>query len=58
VLSVNPIAAAISGCRWAILGDVAPQWDQFAVGVVVSVLLFLLGLTVFRTYEPRFADTL
>jgi lipopolysaccharide transport system permease protein len=58
VLSVNPIAAAISAWRWAILGDVAPQWDQFAVGVGVSILLFLVGLAAFRTYEPRFADTI
>jgi ABC-type polysaccharide/polyol phosphate export permease len=28
------------------------------VSVSVAVLIFLLGLAVFRSFEPRFADTI
>ena len=31
---------------------------QVAVGVAVAVVLFVVGLAVFRSSEPRFADTI
>jgi lipopolysaccharide transport system permease protein len=58
IFSVNPMASVIAGWRWAILGETAPQLGQLAVSVSVAVLLFVFGLAVFRTYEPRFADTI
>jgi lipopolysaccharide transport system permease protein len=58
IFSINPMAAVISGWRWAVLGADAPNWGQTAVGVGVSILIFLLGLAVFRRSEPRFADTI
>jgi lipopolysaccharide transport system permease protein len=58
VFSFNPMSAVIAGWRWAILGETAPQWGQTAVSVSVALLVFLGGLAVFRTYEPRFADTI
>jgi ABC-type polysaccharide/polyol phosphate export permease len=29
-----------------------------SVSVSVAILLFVLGLAVFRSFEPRFADTI
>jgi lipopolysaccharide transport system permease protein len=58
LLSLNPITAVISGWRWAILGAPPPNWGMTAVGVAVSIALFLVGLTFFRASEPRFADTI
>jgi lipopolysaccharide transport system permease protein len=58
VLSFNPMSGIIAGWRWAILGEATPHWGQFAVGVAVSILLFVTGLAVFRIVEPRFADTI
>ena len=58
VLSLNPITTVIAGWRWAVLGAPAPNWQHAAVGVAVSIAIFLIGLTVFRTSEPRFADTI
>jgi ABC-type polysaccharide/polyol phosphate export permease len=52
------MTAVISGWRWAILGADAPNWGQTAVGVAMTLVLFLIGLTVFRATEPRFADTI
>jgi lipopolysaccharide transport system permease protein len=56
--SVNPMSSVIAGWRWAILGETAPHWGQMTVSVSVAILIFSLGLAVFRIYEPRFADTI
>jgi homopolymeric O-antigen transport system permease protein len=58
LFSLNPMSTAIAGWRWAMLGEVPPNWGQAAVSVSVAVLLFFGGLAVFRSYEPRFADTI
>ena len=58
VLSFNPMTTVISGWRWAILGESAPNWGQASVGVAMTIVIFLVGLAVFRSSEPRFADTI
>jgi lipopolysaccharide transport system permease protein len=58
ILSVNPMTGVISGWRWAILGASEPNWLQTLVGVGTCAALFVIGLTVFRISEPRFADTI
>jgi lipopolysaccharide transport system permease protein len=57
-LAFNPMTAVISGWRWAVLGATEPNWTHTAVGVCVALILFLVGLSVFRASEPRFADTI
>jgi lipopolysaccharide transport system permease protein len=56
--SVNPMSAVIAGWRWGLLGEAAPQLGQTAVSVAVALVLFFGGLAVFRSFEPRFADTI
>jgi lipopolysaccharide transport system permease protein len=58
ILAVNPMTAVISGWRWAVLGGATPNWGQVAVGTTVGLALFVCGLAVFRSSEPRFADTI
>ena len=58
ILSLNPMTGVISGWRWAVVDGSAPNWEQMAVSVGVAVVLFVLGLGVFRSSEPRFADTI
>ncbi len=58
IFSLNPMAGVIAGWRWALLGEAEPNWGQMTVSVSVTALLFLLGLAVFRSFEPRFADTI
>ena len=58
LFSVNPMSSVIAGWRWSMLGEATPNWGQMSVSVSVAVLLFLFGLGVFRTFEPRFADTI
>ena len=58
ILSLNPMTGVITAFRWAVVGTPPPQAGQFALSVTMAGLLFLAGLTVFRGYEPRFADTI
>jgi lipopolysaccharide transport system permease protein len=58
ILSLNPMTGVITGFRWALVGTPPPHAGQFAVSVAMAGLLFLFGLTVFRGFEPRFADTI
>jgi lipopolysaccharide transport system permease protein len=58
ILSLNPMSSVISGWRWAVVGGPTPDPGLLALGVGVAVLLFLGGLTFFRSSEPRFADTI
>jgi lipopolysaccharide transport system permease protein len=58
ILALNPLTSVIAGWRWAVLDAEAPVPGQVAVGVGVAIVLFVVGLAVFRSSEPRFADTI
>jgi lipopolysaccharide transport system permease protein len=58
ILSLNPMTAVISGWRWTVVDGTEPVWDQVALSIAVAVVLFVVGLGVFRSSEPRFADTI
>jgi lipopolysaccharide transport system permease protein len=58
ILAFNPMTAVIAGWRWAMLDAAAPNLGQTAIGVAVALVLFVGGLAVFRSSEPRFADTI
>jgi lipopolysaccharide transport system permease protein len=58
LFSLNPMSNIIAGWRWAMLGETPPQWGQMAVSVAMTALLFVTGLAAFRSFEPRFADTM
>lgn len=56
LLSLNPMTGVITGWRWALIDGPAPNWGQMALGVAMATVIFLVGLAVFRSSEPRFAD--
>jgi lipopolysaccharide transport system permease protein len=58
ILAFNPMTAVIAGWRWAMLDAAQPNLGQTAIGVGVALFLFFGGLAVFRSSEPRFADTI
>ena len=58
VLALNPMSTVISGLRWSVLDAVAPDPWQSMLGVGMAVLMFFAGLAIFRSSEPRFADTI
>jgi homopolymeric O-antigen transport system permease protein len=58
ILALNPMAGMIAGFRWAIVSTPAPQPGQFALSVAMALVLLVGGFCVFRSAEPRFADTI
>ena len=58
LLSANPMTGVITGWRWALIDAPTPNWGQMALSVVVAVAIFVVGLAIFRSSEPRFADTI
>jgi homopolymeric O-antigen transport system permease protein len=58
ILALNPVTGVTTGFRWALVGTPPPHPGQFALSVAMAGLTFLFGLTVFRGFEPRFADTI
>jgi lipopolysaccharide transport system permease protein len=58
ILSFNPMTAIVTGWRWTILGAHPPDPAKLAISLSVTVLLLLVGLTYFRSSEPKFADTI
>ena len=58
ILSLNPMTSVIAGWRWAVLDASSRTWARWPSSVAVAVALFIVGLAIFRSSEPRFADTI
>jgi lipopolysaccharide transport system permease protein len=55
VLSLNPMAGVIDGCRASILGTPF-DWPNIGLSALVAIVFFVFGLFYFRRVERRFAD--
>lgn len=53
---LNPMAGAIEGFRWSLLGTAGPSAGMLLVSVGVALALFVSGLFYFRRMEKTFAD--
>lgn len=59
VYYLNPLAGAINGFRWCILGsEFALYWPGIFTSTVVTLLLAVTGLFYFRNTEKTFADNI
>ncbi len=54
---LNPMAIAVDGLRWSILGTAMPPAAEFILGISVAALLLVGGYLFFRQREPSFSDT-
>jgi len=59
IYHLNPIAGAIEGFRWALLGQGdPPPIAAILISGTVTAIVFLLGLAYFRRVERTFADVI
>jgi lipopolysaccharide transport system permease protein len=58
LFSLNPIVAAITGFRWALLGTPAPTTMEVTLGLASLSVMLLVGFRVYRWGESRFADAM
>jgi lipopolysaccharide transport system permease protein len=56
--SINPVAPAITGFRWAVAGTPPPTALQLGIGLASAATLLTVGFSIYRRWELRFADTL
>jgi lipopolysaccharide transport system permease protein len=56
VFWLNPMAGAVEGFRWALLGGVRPVATQFVLSGCVGLALLVGGVVYFRRMERQFAD--
>jgi lipopolysaccharide transport system permease protein len=56
LIGLNPMAGAVEGFRWALLGTAMPSLTLFALSVVTALILLISGIVFFRHMEDRFAD--
>jgi homopolymeric O-antigen transport system permease protein len=54
--ALNPMAGAIEGFRWALLGKSKGPGSELVLSCAVTVALFIGGLYYFRRMERTFAD--
>jgi lipopolysaccharide transport system permease protein len=53
---LNPMAGAVEGFRWALLGGLRPDVLQVALSTISGGLILLAGLVYFKRMERVFAD--
>jgi lipopolysaccharide transport system permease protein len=58
VYDLNPLVGLINGFRWAILGTTAFPLNSLIYSIVVSLLILIIGLALFRRLERSFADVI
>lgn len=52
----NPLAVAVEGWRWSLLGGAHPSYPHVALGTLGGLVLFAVGIVYFRRKEREFAD--
>ncbi len=58
VLGLNPMAGVVGGFRWMLLGSDWPGWGLLSTSILVTIILLVSGLLVFKRMERRFADVI
>ena len=53
---LNPMAGAVEGFRWAMLGGVRPELANLALSGVSGLVVFAAGFIYFKRMERLFAD--
>jgi len=56
IYSLNPMVGVINGFRWALLGQIQPDWVAIAMSTVVTTVVLITGLYYFRRTERTFID--
>lgn len=56
--ALNPLVAVIDGTRFALLGTPAPDLVPFLISIATGVLIFVVGLVVFKRGQRHIVDIL
>ena len=56
IFKINPMSVFINAYRQVLFNGKFPNWDSLAIGLVVSVGLYLIAHKIFKKLEGMFAD--
>jgi lipopolysaccharide transport system permease protein len=56
--NLNPMVGIVEGFRAAVLRGEAPDFELLSISLVISLVLFVLGYTLFKEREFQFADVI
>jgi lipopolysaccharide transport system permease protein len=56
--ALNPLAGALDGFRWSLLGTAPPSATGVTLAIAGAVVALVLGATVFARFERRLADVI
>jgi lipopolysaccharide transport system permease protein len=56
LFGLNPMAGAIEGFRWALLGTGAEPWALVGTSTLASIVILVIGVFYFNRTEDYFAD--
>ena len=58
IYDLNPMVGIIDGFRWAIFGTIDFPGDSIIYSIGGGILVFMIGLVIFRRLERSFADVI
>lgn len=54
---LNPMTGIIDAFRWTLLGDkCAMDWSYYSISLLVTIVIFIVGVSYFRKMEKSIAD--
>ena len=53
----NPLTQVVEGFRYMLLNTGSFDWSKFIYTLIISIVVFLLGLVIFNRTEKSFIDT-
>jgi ABC-type polysaccharide/polyol phosphate export permease len=56
IFGLNPMVGIINSYRNTILYGVPPPWASFSFSIIISVILFIIGIYTFKRLSKYFAD--
>ncbi len=56
IFKINPLSVFINAYRKVLLGGYYPNFESLAIGVIISLILFLISYKIFKKLEKEFAD--
>jgi len=58
VFQVNPMAVIINAYRQVVLGGGEPKYSSLIIALAVSIIIFFIGFSYFKSREKIFADNI
>lgn len=58
IFQINPMAVIVNAYRQVVLGGGEPKYTSLLIGLAVSIVIFFIGFSYFKSREKIFADNI